>query len=216
MVPAHMHAFATILMILTATALTAAAAPRVAMVRVQDIYANLASTKALEQEIRTERDQIMKDRRAEELRRTISELQGLQTTLSGEDPQLDEAAIRKLARSFEIKRQEAQTLQKDFEAFRTEQEKQINRKMIAAMHASLEKIMETARKVASKEGYDLVFDSSGHTNTGVAFILYQKEPADLTDAVNAALNGPAGPQPAAEAAADAGSSPSKPATPTPR
>jgi Skp family chaperone for outer membrane proteins len=216
MVPARMHPFATILMILTATALTAAAAPRVAMVRVKDIYSNLESTKALEQQIKVERDQIMKDQRAENLRRTISELQGLQTTLSGEDPQLDEAATRKLARSFEIKRQEAQTLQKDFEAFRTEQEKQINRRMIAAMRASLDKILETSRKIAAEKGYDLVFDSSGHTNTGVAFILYQKESADLTDAVNAALTGPAAPERTSEAAPDAGSPTSKPATPTPR
>ena len=41
---------------------------------------------------------------------------------------LDETDTRKLARNYELKRQEAQTLQKEFENFRTEQEKEINRK----------------------------------------------------------------------------------------
>jgi Skp family chaperone for outer membrane proteins len=211
-----MHQLPAILMTLAATALMASAAPRVALVRVKDIYAGLQSTKALEAEIKAERDQIMKDQRAEELRRTIAELQGLQTTLSAKNEQLDEAASQKLARSFEIKRQEAQTLQKEFERFRTEQETQINRKMVPAMRASLDKIMETSRKVAVEQGFDLVFDSSGHTNTGVAFILYQKESPDITDAVRSALNDTAAPEPLAEVPASPAPSVAKPATPTNR
>jgi Skp family chaperone for outer membrane proteins len=211
-----MHQLSAILMTLAATELMASAAPRVALVRVKDIYANLQSTKELEAQIKAERDQIMKDQRAEELRRTINELQGLQTTLADKDQQLDETASRKLARSFEIKRQEAQTLQREFESFRTEQEKQINRRMVAAMRASMDKIMETSRKVAADQGYDLVLDSSGHTNTGVAFILYRKDSPDLTDAVNTALTGSAAPDPGPEVPANPDPSPNKPATPTKR
>jgi Skp family chaperone for outer membrane proteins len=203
-----------ILMTLAATALMASAAPRVALVRVKDIYSNLESTKKLQAEIKAERDQIMTDRRAGELRRTINELQGLQTTLADKENQLDEETSRKLARSFEIKRQEAQTLQREFESFRTEQEKQINRRMVTAMRASLDKIMETSRKVAADQGYDLVLDSSGHTNTGVAFILYRKDSPDLTDAVNSALTGSA--DPVAEAAAESDPSLTKPPTPNNR
>lgn len=211
-----MHHLPAILLTLAATALIAAAAPRVALVRVKDIYANLESTRALEKEIKAEREQIMKDQRAEELRRTITELQGLQTTLSDKDKPLDEAAARKLARSFEIKRQEAHTLQKEFENFRTGQEKRINRKMVAAMRASLDKIAETSRKLAKEQGYDMVFDSSGHTNTGLAFILYQKESPDLTDAVTAALTGDVAEGPVAEVPANPSPSITKPATPTTR
>jgi Skp family chaperone for outer membrane proteins len=211
-----MHRLPAILMTLATTALMASAAPRVALVRVKDIYSNLESTKKLQAEVQAERDQIMKDRRAEELRRTINELQGLQTTLADKENQLDEEASRKLARSFEIKRQEAQTLQREFEGFRTEQEKQINRRMVTAMRASLDKIMETSRKVAADQGYDLVLDSSGHTNTGVAFILYRKDSPDLTDAVNSAMNGSAAPAPVAEAPAESGPSITKPATPNKR
>jgi len=174
-------------MILAATALTASAAPRFALIRVKDIYSGLPSTTALQQEIKKEREEIMKDQRAEDLRKIISELQTLQARLSDKNNPLDEAASRKLARSYEIKRQEAQTLQKEFENFRAEQEKQINKKMVAGMRASLNKIMETANRISREQGYDVILDSSGNTNTGVPFVLYSKKSPDLTDDVKAAL-----------------------------
>lgn len=187
MVPEHMNQFRAIAMILAATALTASAAPRFALIRVKDIYSGLPSTTALQQEIKKEREEIMKDQRAEDLRKIISELQTLQARLSDKNNPLDEAASRKLARSYEIKRQEAQTLQKEFENFRAEQEKQINKKMVAGMRASLNKIMETANRISREQGYDVILDSSGNTNTGVPFVLYSKKSPDLTDDVKAAL-----------------------------
>lgn len=201
MLPGEMNRLQAIAMTLAATAITATAAPRVALVRVKDIYAGLQSTAELQKEIKAERDLIMKDQRAEVLRKTIAELQSLQTRLSDKNNPLDDATSKKLARSYEIKRQEAQTLQKEFESFRTEQEKQINRKMVTGMRSSLDKIMETAQRIAKEQGYDMVFDSSGNTNTGVAFVLYQKKSPDLTDDVKAALKDSAAPAAAAPAEA---------------
>jgi Skp family chaperone for outer membrane proteins len=174
-------------MLLAVTVVSAAAAPRVALVRVKDIYTGLVSTAALQDEIKQDRAAIMKDQRAEELRRIINELQALQTRLSDKNNPLDEATNQKLARSYEIKRQEAQTLQREFEIYRTDQEKQINRKMVTGMRASLNKITETAMKVGRERGYDMVFDESGNTNTSVPFVLYHKKSPDLTDNVKAAL-----------------------------
>ena len=134
-------------MTLLATVLTATAAPRFALIRVKDIYTALPSTVALQQQIKNERDAIMKDQRAEQLRKIIGELQALQAQLSDKTNPLDEATNRKLARTYEIKRQEAQTLQQEFENFKTEQEKLINRKMVDGMRASLDRI---ARGLATK------------------------------------------------------------------
>ena len=174
-------------MTFAAMAITASAAPRFAVIRVTEIYAALPSTAALQAEIKKEREDLMKNPRAEELRRIITELQGLQARLSDKANPLDEETSRKLARSYEIKRQEAQTLQNEFENFRTEQEKQINRKLVSGMRDALNRITETSQKVAKEQGYDLVLDSSGSTNTGVPFVLHRKESPDLTDAVKAAL-----------------------------
>jgi Skp family chaperone for outer membrane proteins len=187
MVSANMKRFPIIAMTLAATALTAMAAPRIALIRVKDIYTGLPSTAELQQQIKAERDEIMKDQRAVDLRKILAELQDLQTRLSDKTNPLSEEISRKLARSYEIKRQEAQTLQKEFESYRSERQKEINRKMVAGMRASLNEIMETSRRVGKEQGYDLVFDGSGNTNTGEPFVLYSRQAPDLTDDVKAAL-----------------------------
>ena len=192
-----MKRVAVLALILAASSFGAAAGPLVAVVRVRDIYAALPETAELQKQVKQERDAILKDPRADELRRIIGELQDLQARLSDKKNPPDDATAIKLARQYELTRQEAQTLQRDFESFRTEREKDINRKMVAGMRASLALIHETAREVAAGQGCNLVLDNSGNTNTGVPFLLYQKNPPDLTPAVIAALekNAAAGAQP---------------------
>lgn len=182
-----MNRVAALALILAASTFSAAAGPQVAVVRVRDIYAALPATEDLQNQVKQERDAILRDPRAEELRRIIVELQDLQARLSDKKNPPDEASALKLARQYELTRQEAQTLQRDFESFRAEREKDINRRMIAGMRSSLKLIHETTRKVAAEQGYDVVLDNSGNTNTGVPFLLYQKNPPDLTPAVIAAL-----------------------------
>ena len=176
-----------IALILGTSVLAAEAAPRFALVRVKDIYTELPATSALQAQIKKERDEIMKDQRAEQLRKIIGELQTLQAQLSDKSNPLDDATNRKLARTYEIKRQEAQTLQQEFESFKAEQEKAINRKMVAGMRTTLNRIVQVSHRIAKERGYDSVFDSSGNTNTGVPFVLFSKNAPDLTPDIQAAL-----------------------------
>lgn len=182
-----MNTIQAITLALLASVLTAAAAPRFAVIKVKDIYTNLPSTAALQQQIRKEHDDIMRDPRANDLRKILGELQELQAQLSDKSKPLDEATTRKLARTYEIKRQEAQTLQQEFESFRAEQEKSINRKMVTGMRASLDRIVKVSTKIAKERGFDTVFDSSGDTNSGVPFVLFSKNAPNLTADIEAAL-----------------------------
>ncbi len=174
-------------LLLIALALTAGAAPRFALVRVKDIYSALPSTVTLQEQIKKEREAIMKNERAEQLRKIISELQTLQSQLSNKEKPLDEASSKVVARNYEIKRQEALTLQQEFEGFQAEQEKAINKKMVAGMRKSLDEIAQVSAKIAKERGYDTVFDSSGNTNTGVPFVLFSKNAPDITSDIQAAL-----------------------------
>jgi Skp family chaperone for outer membrane proteins len=183
----RMNPFKAILLILLATVLTATAAQRLALVRVKDLYTTLPSTIALQQQMKSERDAIMKNQRAEQLQKIIGELQALQTQLSDKTKLLEEATNRTLARAYEIKRKEAQAIQQEFENFKTEQEKLINCKMVDGMSASLERIAKVSAQVSKERGYDAVFDSSGITNTGIPFVLFSKNAPDLTADVLAAL-----------------------------
>lgn len=199
-----MHPLKTISLTLLAMAATAsAAAPRFALVRVKDIYAALPSTAVLQIQLKKEREDIMKDQRAEELRKIIAELQTLQAQLSDKANPPDEATGKKLARTYEIKRQEAHTLQQEFENFKAEQEKAINKKMVASMRKSLDRITGASTKLAKERGFDTIFDSSGSTNTGVPFVLYSKNAPDLTEDVQAALKPGEPPMPVIEPAAPA-------------
>lgn len=198
-----MNPFQAIAMTLLASVLTATAAPhapRFALVRVKDVYSGLPSTAAFQQQIKKQREEIMKDQRAGQLRKIIGELQTLQAQLSDKTKPLDESTNRLLARNYEIKRQEAQTLQQDFEGFKAEQEKAINRKMVAGMRASLDRIAKVSRQIAKERGYDSVFDSSGNTNTGVPFVLFSKNAPDLTAEIQAALKDGEAAAPAAKPA----------------
>lgn len=184
--------FIALLTILSGTLWAQGAAPRIAVVRVTDIYSGLESTAMLQERVRREHDGILRDQRAVELRRIIGELRELEAALSDKSNPPDEALDRSLRRAYEIKRQEAQTLQREFDIFSEERKKDINRAMIAEMRKSLDQIVEAARDKARERGYDLLIDSSGHTNTGVPFILHQKRATDLTEEVIAVIIGMTG------------------------
>lgn len=184
-----------------------AAPPKIALVRVRDIYRQLPSTKTDQAAIEALRAEILKDQRAEELRKLITELQTLQAELQrlNENAGSDTTRRDALVREYEVKRSSVQSLQQDFETFRNERNTEINRKMVEGMKASLERITAAAQKLGSDKGYDWVLDSSGNTNTGLPFVLYSKDAKDLTDELTAALSN----APASAAAAPA-PAPSKP------
>jgi len=167
-----------------------AAPPKIALVRVRDVYRLLPSTKTEQAAIEALRAEILKDRRADELRKLITELQTLQAELQRLNETAGADATRRdaLVREYEIKRSSVQALQQDFETFRNDKTLEINRKMVDGMKASLERINTAAQKLGADKGYDWVLDSSGNTNTGLPFVLYAKDAKDLTDELTSSLS----------------------------
>jgi outer membrane protein len=160
-----------------------AAAPKFAVVRVTDIYRQLPSTAATQKDIQAQRAAILHNKRAEQFRAIISEMQLLQGQLQTKKDDPDTEMVKKLVRDFEVKRQEAETLRQEFEEFRADEDKRINKAMVGAMRASLEKISAAAQQIAKERNLDGVFDTSGNSNTGVPFVLYSAGSVDLTDDV---------------------------------
>ncbi len=191
---------ATMLILLSlASAIPAMAAPRFALVRIADIYRNLDSTQAMLADIQNGRAEIIKDERAVHLRNVLEELKQLQAQLQAKRDAPVDDTIRKLAQQYEIKREEGQTLQEEFQTFDAEKRKEINRKMVEAMRVSLTRINETAVAIAREQGFDAAFDVSANSNTGVPILLYAKSAPDITKDVVARLH-------------DAGESSTAPAT----
>ncbi len=174
---------AAILASMLAACFTAAAAPRIAVVRVADVYKQLESTRQQQQELQAKRQAVLKDRRAEELNKLVADLNARREQFASLDP---ESRV-KAEREYAVKRQEAQTLREDFSSFQTAKNREINAELVAGMQASLKKIRETALKIGQEQGFDWVLDTSGNTNTGLPLVLYAKNAVDLTDRVAASL-----------------------------
>lgn len=193
----RMKSSAVIPLLLLAATLAADAKPRVAIVRIRDIYAALPSTVIHQQEIQNERNDILKDQRGQDLRKLLGELQTLGAQLEQSAKSGAPATeIQELARTYEIKRQETQTIQQEFESFRAERDQEINKDLVSGIREILTRITSTSEKLAKERGYDIVLDASGSTNSGVPFVLYSKEAPDLTDEVQSAIMKSEPPMPA--------------------
>lgn len=170
-----------------ATLLEASASPKIALVRVRDIYVDQPAIKAALEKANKAKEAVLLDPRAEELRVGIDTLRDLQKKISDPNNPPTNEEGRKLAREFEIKRLETNTLQEDFERFRVEREQEINTEMVNEIRAVLNQIMAFSQRMAQEKGYDIVIDSTGSTNSNVPFLLYAKDSTDLTDDVIAAF-----------------------------
>ena len=186
-----MHRPGVLLLLFLALAGVGLASPKIAVVRISDVYRGLDSTVALNEEVRVERASVDHDARKKALNGARAELQDLykrllKATEEGGDPDQRE----RMERAYVMKTQEAMTLQREFVDFRDRRLEEINGRMVRRMEASLAKIRTVAAEVGAEQGYDWVLDSTGNTNTGLPFVLYAKDPPDLTDAVVAALAEP--------------------------
>lgn len=159
------------------------AAPKFALVRVTDIYRGLPSTAAMQKSIKAQQDEILKNTRAENLRTILAEMEALEVQLRANKDDLESELGKSLVRSYEIKRQETETLRQEFEEYRAAEEKRINKELVLATRASLNRISSAAQQIAKERNLDGVFDTSGNTNTGLPFVLYAKEAEDISDDV---------------------------------
>ncbi len=159
------------------------AAPKFAVVRVTDIYRELPSTASTQKQIREQREAIESNARADGFRAILGELSDLEAILKENKDRIDTEEGKKLIRNFEIKRQEAETLRQDFQEFSEAENKRINKEMVAAMRASLERITAAASQIAKERNLDGVLDISGNSNTGIPFVLYSGDAPDITEDV---------------------------------
>lgn len=181
--------------------------PRIATVRVSEIYQKLESTRIEQAKLRAKSEEIGKDRRLTELRKMIEELATQRKELIASRGKDDAETLNRLTREYTLKNQEAQSLASTYNEFRQEKTKELNAEMVRDMLASIRKISATAQQLGKDEGYDWVVDTSGHTNTGLPFLLYAKNSTDLTERILQILGPAKSPPPATP--------PSNPSQPTP-
>jgi outer membrane protein len=171
--------------------------PRVAVVRVSDVFNKLDTTARAVEETNSKKAEINRDSRLTTYNGLYADLQARRKALDDNPNKMDPETRKRLAREYTIKLQEAKSVLEDFESFRAEKTREIEGEAVASMKQRLAVIRDTAEKLAKEEGYDWLFDASGSTNTGVPLLLYAKNANDLTDRVLAALGPAQAPAPAA-------------------
>jgi outer membrane protein len=176
-------------LVLLSIALTtfASAQTKIALVRVKDVYLDLPSTQALQEKLLAERKAITENERAEQLRKSLFELDQLNQEIQSKLSQLESDAGKKLIDAFELKRQETTTLRTEFDNYKASEEKRINTEMVHATRSAMNKIMAAADQLAKERNFDAVFDLSANTNTGLPLLIYTSNTNDLTDDVIALL-----------------------------
>lgn len=102
---------------------------------------------------------------------------------------------------------EARALERDMEEFRRRRETQLQEQVMRMRKGLLEDIKSRVEDKAKRDNYDLVFDKSGMSPSGVPFLLHSKDAVDFSTEVITELNKSA----PADAAAPA--APAAPATP---
>ncbi len=182
----HRHFIALLWLV---TAGVACASPKVALVRIGDIYRALPATRTLEAGVEADRAEILTNARAEAYRSVLKELDTLRQGIA-KIPKDDRATLERAQQNYAMKRQEALTLHREFQNYRERKTDEINARMVAEMEKILAEIRAKATSVGEAQGYDWVLDGDGRTNTGLPFVLYSKQPNDITDAVLDALGGP--------------------------
>ena len=183
-----------------------AQAPRVAVIRVSEVFNKLETTVRATADTNAKKAEIERDSRMVTYKELYADLTLRRKALEENPPKIDAETRKRLAREYAIKLQEAKSLLEDFESFRTERVREIDTEAVAGMKQRLAIIQSTAEQFAKQEGYDWVLDASGNTNTGVPLLLYAKKSNDLTARVLAAL-GPAQPTATPPAAAPAAPKP---------
>ena len=171
-----------------------AQAPRVAVIRVSEVFNKLESTVRSTAETAARKAEIDKDSRMVTYKELYADLQLRKKALEENPPKIDAENRKRLSREYAVKLQEAKSLLEDFESFRAEKIREIDTDAVAGMKQRLAVIQSTAEQMAKEQGYDWVLDASGNTNTGVPLLLYAKNTNDLTERVLNTL-GPAQPAP---------------------
>jgi Skp family chaperone for outer membrane proteins len=180
--------------------------PRVAVIRVSEVFNKLESTVRATAETNAKKAEIDKDSRMVTYKELYADLQLRKKALEENPSKIDAETRKRLAREYTVKLQEAKSLLEDFESFRTERVREIDTEAVAGMKQRLAIIQSTAEQFAKQEGYDWVLDAAGNPNPGIPLLLYAKKSNDLTDRVLAAL-GPAQPAATPPAAAPAAPKP---------
>ena len=183
---------------------------KIATVDMQSLFKEYHRTTEEQQKFSEEFARIQKENnvRLSGIRVIEEELQAIKKKI--EDPTLSDNVKRKKSREFQMKIDEAKSMDRERREYLGRRTRALELKKQASMQGILEEIRKRIVDHSKKEDFDFVLDKSGLSANQVPFLLYTKDATDITDSLLVDLNKNA---PAKTPAAKA---PAKTATPAPK
>jgi Skp family chaperone for outer membrane proteins len=165
--------------------LTVFAQQKVASVMMLDLFKDNPETISFETEAKVRKESIEQDSRAKAAGDKMAEVEEMnklgqklvsefQKKAAADKNGPEAEKIRALLEKRKIANDEYQSLNKKFLEFKNEKTREINKELARKMRAILNETSAMVAKYAAEKGYDVVYDLSGNTNTGMAVIIYAK------------------------------------------
>ncbi len=173
------------------TGMSLSAEPRklkVATVKMAKLLNEYHLTKDAEAEEKVERERIKKNDavRLTAIKALAEELKKMESEFN--DPSLAKSKREQVAKVAAKKDQELRGLQDERKQFLERRGKALRNKMMIYMKDIREQVRKSVNTYSKKNGFDFVFDDSALTSSQVPFLLYSKNPTDVTEAVLKELN----------------------------
>ncbi len=161
---------------------------KVGTVNMRKLLNSFHETKIADAEGKVERDGLRKkdDERMTAIKAIQEELSKLKAEF--DDPSLSAARRKKVAGQFQEREENLRMLGRERDEFLERSRRAIQEKMIAKMNDLRGKVMAKVQAYAATQDVDYVIDSSGITSAQVPFLLYVREPVDITEGVLVELN----------------------------
>lgn len=163
---------------------------KIASVKMTELFDSFSEAQASAKELDLERKAVEVDKRVEVLKQMMQELQNMDDvaarmaenykSLTREEKQIEGEKIQEFVSKRNLKAEAAQSVQEEYMEFRTKRLTEINQRMARLMRQHLNKLQSMLFTYATQNGYDLITDSSGLTNTGLPVMIYSN-PAKTPD-----------------------------------
>lgn len=161
---------------------------KVGIVSMQEVISGFYKTKQAQAEINERTDEIKSelDVRQAKLRDYARELEDLTKIIQDESVRPEFRQIKIEERS--IKQNEAMALERDIMQMRRQRERQVQLEVERIFRGIREEVSSAVDEIARRDGYDLVFDSSGVGMGGMPLLLFSKDAVNFTATVLSELN----------------------------
>ena len=172
--------------------------------------ARLQKTKDAEKKVNEDKSKAKKelDERSAKYKDLITQFTNANNILK--DKLVNEALKEETQKKAQNIASEAKALEREIEEYKRRRETQLQEQVMRMRKGLLEDIRQRVEEKAKRDNYDLVFDKSGVSPSGVPFLLHSKDAKDFSTEVLAELNKNAPKDSAAEAPAAPAAADKKP------